>query len=195
MFTYGGTGNILLTEETLHQILSVLEEEHWIKLAWNSQIVKLMATLHKKDAIKILAKGGHIESLKKSHVRLKHISQCPSVNVVKRFIRNKNLPWHYGLNGACLAGRREIIDLMILKGADNWNSGLKYACKGGHQDIVELMISKGANDWDGGLKYACKGSKREIAEWMISLGPPRGVWPMVPPWFYLCMSKWTEGTG
>ena len=170
MFLYGGIGNIALSEIELSQILNFLEEEHWIKLAWNSQILKLMTSLHKKDTPKNLAISGHIESAKNLHVRLKHICQCPSLTVVKRFIHGKNLAWSYGLDGACKAGRREIIDLMILKGADNWNSGLKYACNGGHRDIVEYMISLGANSWNDGLKYGCKGGHKDIANYMISLG-------------------------
>ena len=33
---------------------------------------------------------------------------------------------------------------MIEKGADDWDGGLRGACKGGNRDLVDLMISKGA---------------------------------------------------
>ena len=35
---------------------------------------------------------------------------------------------------------------MIEKGANTWNWGLEGACKGGHRDLVNLMIEKGATD-------------------------------------------------
>ena len=48
-----------------------------------------------------------------------------------------------------------------------WNNALLEACKIGNKEIVELMIEKGANDWNEGLKGACKGGNKEIAEMMI----------------------------
>ena len=35
---------------------------------------------------------------------------------------------------------------MIQIGATDWNWGLYGACKGGHREIMELMIQKGANN-------------------------------------------------
>ena len=58
---------------------------------------------------------------------------------------NKN--WvDFGLIGACSGGCKEMVELMIAKGADDWNNGLIGACLGGHKEMVELMIAKGADD-------------------------------------------------
>jgi ankyrin repeat protein len=50
------------------------------------------------------------------------------------------------------------------------NAALFYACKHGKKDIVELLIIKGANDWNGGLDGACDGNQLELAEYMINKG-------------------------
>ena len=34
--------------------------------------------------------------------------------------------------------------MMIEKGADDWNWGLGEACKGRHKEIIKLMVKKGA---------------------------------------------------
>ena len=50
-----------------------------------------------------------------------------------------------GLQSACLGGHKELVELMILKGADDWNGGLRVACFGHHEELAELMIVKGAD--------------------------------------------------
>ena len=60
--------------------------------------------------------------------------------------------WNNGLYGACIGGHKEIVELMISKGARIIGI-LDYIehVKRGHIEIVELMISKGANNWNYGL--------------------------------------------
>ena len=53
-------------------------------------------------------------------------------------------------------GNKEIVEMMIEKGADDWNEGLIIACYEGNKEIVELMIEKGADNWNRGLRYACE---------------------------------------
>jgi hypothetical protein len=53
--------------------------------------------------------------------------------------------YDWGLSGACLGGKLDIVKYMISKGARNFNSGLKYAYENGHIDICELMIFYGAD--------------------------------------------------
>ncbi len=50
-----------------------------------------------------------------------------------------------------IGGYRDLVDLMIEKGANNWNECLYGACKRGHRDLVDLMIEKGANNWSWSL--------------------------------------------
>ena len=68
--------------------------------------------------------------------------------------------WNNALLEACEIGNKEIVELMIEKGADDWNYGLRSACFGGNKEIVELMIEKGANDWNWGLIGACQGGNK-----------------------------------
>ena len=70
----------------------------------------------------------------------------------------------------CFGGNKEIVELMIEKGANDWNKALRNACKGGKKEIVELMIEKGANDWNWGLRGACEGGNKEIAKIMKHKG-------------------------
>jgi len=70
----------------------------------------------------------------------------------------------------CEIGHKEIVELLISKGANNWNEGLDGACFGGNKEIVELLISKGANNWNEALCSACEGRNKEIAILMITKG-------------------------
>lgn len=38
----------------------------------------------------------------------------------------------------------ELVNFMIQLGDNDWNDGLSAACSRGHKDIVNLMIEKGA---------------------------------------------------
>ncbi len=90
---------------------------------------------------------------------------------MNRIISSYNFDdWNVGLASACEGGQKEIVELMIEKGANNFDRGLYNACVGGHKEIIELMISKGANDFNRGLNGACYGGNKEIIELMISKG-------------------------
>ena len=97
------------------------------------------------------------------------------------------------------SGHKELVELMISKGADNWNDGLAGACQGGHTEIVKLMIKKGATNWNGGLYRACKGCHKELIELMIIKGAndfsyaltriPDGNQMMVKSWFSMILKQ------
>ena len=78
--------------------------------------------------------------------------------------------WNDALYEACKIGNKEIVELMIEKGANDWNKGLYGACEGGNKEIIELMIEKGADDWNYGLIGACRGGYKEIVGLMIEKG-------------------------
>lgn len=197
MFEYGGTTKVKLTKDVLGCILNKLHEEHWYKLKYNLKIVTLMVALHKKLPHKELAKAGHIESLDGCNVESYDISQCRSLNVVKRFYHDANpnlngclygacksgcveiakwairkgaTDWDTGLAGACQGGHMELAKLMISNGATNYNKCLGHACLNRHKDIVELMIVCGANQWNVGLREACGGGNNELINLMIMKG-------------------------
>ena len=90
--------------------------------------------------------------------------------IVELMIEKGANNWNYGLFGACFGGNKETIDLMIEKGANNWNYALYWACFGGNKEIVELMIEKGADNWNYGLRTACEGGNKEIAKIMKHKG-------------------------
>ena len=65
---------------------------------------------------------------------------------------------------------KDLVELMISKGATNWNGGLLGACQGGHLNLAKLMISKGANNWNGGVRYACEEGHLNMVELMMYEG-------------------------
>lgn len=65
--------------------------------------------------------------------------------------------WNEGMAYACEGGNKEIVELMIKKGANYWNLGMSRACFGAKKEIINLMIEKGANDWYRGLRGAYDG--------------------------------------
>lgn len=76
--------------------------------------------------------------------------------------------WNCALAHACYNDNKELVNLLISKGADAWNNGFYNACENGHFEIVQLLISKGADGWDYGLHYACSGGCLKIVNLLIS---------------------------
>ena len=76
----------------------------------------------------------------------------------------------YNLYSACQGGHKEIVELMIAKGGDDYNYGLEGACLAGHKEIVELMTAKGADNWNYGLEGACQEEHKELVDLMIIKG-------------------------
>jgi hypothetical protein len=115
--------------------------------------------------------------------------------------------WDAGLYHACEKGHRELVSLMLLKGATDFNAALAGACEGGHLDLAQMMLDKGANEFklfgpcycgqpstvrflldvgadnfDAGLEGACEGGHLEEAKLMIQLGATdveKGLWAAV----------------
>ena len=74
------------------------------------------------------------------------------------------------LSWAAEGGHRDIVELMIEKGATNFDWPLCYAARGGHRDIVELMIEQGASYLNGALYSAAYANHRDIVMLMIEKG-------------------------
>ena len=104
------------------------------------------------------------ETQKRERSKNENLQKEPLASHIKRG------EWDDALEEACKIGNKEIVELMIEKGADNWNRGLYGACKGGNKENVELMIEKGANCWNEGLCGACERGNKEIVEMMIEKG-------------------------
>jgi hypothetical protein len=74
------------------------------------------------------------------------------------------------LHGACRGGHKDLVQLMINKGAGDLIGGFYYACEGGHREIIKLLIVNGVTSFDDGLYGACRGGQRDIAELMMIKG-------------------------
>ena len=66
-----------------------------------------------------------------------------------QFVKNhpKFKVCHTNFKIACECCHRDLVELMIEKGANYWNQGLEGACRSGHRDIVDRTVEKGADDW------------------------------------------------
>lgn len=86
-------------------------------------------------------------------------------------IKNKiDVDWlDAGLYSACEGNHRDLVDLMILKGADKWDWGLLGASRGGHKDLVNLMIHKGATNFSEGVTNARLNHHQELAQFLITM--------------------------
>ncbi len=91
-------------------------------------------------------------------------------NIVELLLNKGANDFDSGLVNACYSGNREIIDLMLSKGADDFNDGLSYACEGGHIDVVKLMIDKGATDFTRGLSWSNRFKFIDISLLMLEKG-------------------------
>ncbi len=93
------------------------------------------------------------------------------IQTIKLLIKNGNhADRNKALSFTCAAGYKEVVELLIEKGANDFNWGLRNACYGGYIDLVKLMIEKGADNWNQGLSNACYSGNKEIVELMISKG-------------------------
>lgn len=77
---------------------------------------------------------------------------------------------NYGLRGAAESGNLELVNYMIKQGADDWDMGLIGASSGGNLELVKLMINKGADDFDVALSEAAGGGHIDIVELMLQKG-------------------------
>ena len=76
-----------------------------------------------------------------------------------------NVTWlNYGLAGASRGGHKDLIELMILRGANSLDWSLENICRGGHKELIELIIEKGANNWNEGLYGACRGGHIKLGK-------------------------------
>ena len=74
-----------------------------------------------------------------------------------------------GLACAAWGGHMGLVQLMLDKGADP-NNGLSGAALGGHLDIVQLMLDKGANNYNDGLRAAAKYGHKDVVQLMLDKG-------------------------
>lgn len=74
------------------------------------------------------------------------------------------------MRGACQGGHKDLVYLMIGKGAHQWDNGLYNACQGGHIDLARIMIENGARNFNWGLEGARKGGHDHLILFMIENG-------------------------
>ena len=93
--------------------------------------------------------------------------------------------YNYALSAASAGGHREIVELLLDKGADvnveeggGYSNALSAASAGGHREVVKLLLDKGAdvNKEGGGSFYgnalsaASAGGHREVVELLLDKG-------------------------
>jgi ankyrin repeat protein len=78
--------------------------------------------------------------------------------------------WNWGLDAACMIGDKDLAESMIKNGADNLDIALYDACEKGNLNIVEMLIEKGVDDFDLGLAGACQSHNKELIKLMLSKG-------------------------
>jgi hypothetical protein len=76
----------------------------------------------------------------------------------------------FALGAACRVGHRDIIRLLVARGARAWNIALHGACRGGQVDIADWAICCGARDWDLALAGACRAGHAKLVHAMIEYG-------------------------
>lgn len=86
--------------------------------------------------------------------------------------------WDRGLCGACRGGHKELIEMMISKGARNYERALDYACRGRQLEIVKLMlrnvdITTGCLDY--ALMGACQGGDINIVQLLIDTSKSKSI--------------------
>jgi len=91
-------------------------------------------------------------------------------NIVDLLIKRGANDWDQGLYGACRGGQLDLAYLMLRKGAKDVNLGMNGACSGGHEGLGLLMIHHGADQWDRGFNCACAHGHLKLAEWMVARG-------------------------
>jgi|GEM_PF-4410932 len=77
---------------------------------------------------------------------------------------------NFALKKSASSGKKDFINFLISKGADNFNSAMADAAYGGHTDIVKLMIAKGADNFNWTMAYAAEGGHIDIVKLMIENG-------------------------
>ena len=114
---------------------------------------------------------------------------------VEFLIEKDNINYKFGMEGACMGGHEDIMEMMcdLQKITPNgltldfYTHGLVGACRGGHQHIVNQMLKKfekkdlfqhikkhvhmiklGASDWNRSLSAACMSGNLDIVQLIVS---------------------------
>lgn len=170
-----------LPREMIDEILSSLDRSSLFQASnvcklWRQQALLRTISIDNEDQLEMAAKNGDRLSIIRSAYNedwigccLRGASERGHKDLIELMI-TKGANINYGLEGACRGGRKDIVKLMITRGAKNFDWGLQGACEGGHKDLAELMIAKGAKKFNWGLESACQGGHKDLAELMIAKG-------------------------
>ncbi len=89
---------------------------------------------------------------------------------------------------AAYHGHLDIVQYLVLVGANITNWALCHAAEGGHLDIVKYLVSLGADihaDDNAALRWACLRNHLDIVQYLISMGakyPPISIGAKYPPY-------------
>ena len=78
--------------------------------------------------------------------------------------RNDRYRTDYITTDAAFGGHKDIVEMMLKKGAIDYGEAMMAAARGGHKDIVERMLDLGATEYDNAMIKAVVGGHKEIKE-------------------------------
>jgi ankyrin repeat protein len=135
------------------------------------------ATLDWNRALELACRAGHIHVVQWLIEKNSNLdwNRClrPAIrhrDIVNLMIEKGAANWDEGLRAACEVGSMDVVRLMIEKGATCFDHGMLEACRRGNMEMVQFLIEKGGNKWDTGLAFACSGGYMEIVQLMIEKG-------------------------
>lgn len=83
------------------------------------------------------------------------------------------------LGTAARLGRRDLVEFLIHKGADDFNWGLKEAAAGGHLELVKHFLSLGANDYATAVSHAIWNGHVAVAIYLLEVGTFDSLYPFL----------------
>jgi ankyrin repeat protein len=91
------------------------------------------------------------------------------LNKVKNYIQENPSMFdlNFGLEGACLNGNIEVVDLLLNAGA---KPTLLHASEGGNRDLIEKFINMEICDWDEGLYGAARNGDIQLINYFVDKG-------------------------
>ena len=104
-----------------------------------------------KDIVELMLRGGatHCEQAMVAAAKSGHIEIVQLFLALPQQYTKHTYDWI--MNKAALGGHKNIVELMLAKGANNYNGGLLSAVKSENDEIVKLMLEKGANNYESAI--------------------------------------------
>jgi hypothetical protein len=87
-----------------------------------------------------------------------------------KYLLEKGLHPNEGLGSAALKNQKDVLNILLEKGATDYNKGLIYAALGGHMELLKFFIDKGANFFNGAMYNAINAGNIKMVKYLIEKG-------------------------